>query len=186
MKLNENGAAMFLVVMILVLLTIIGFAAVSDSVFNLKISSIIKRSSSETYLCESFAAQGAACIESEKTDRLRDFELDWVYSSSCKVIEELGLEGKKAKYFKDSDINKIFCPPSDTPVDYKNLNPSEEKKAKIAAFYNGLSETGSQDIGSGDCVHDYTVISRFETYKDTSQLDLDSVKTVEIGLRRKF
>ncbi|MDY0132898.1 MAG: hypothetical protein RBR53_09525 [Desulforegulaceae bacterium] len=183
---NQKGSAMLIVLMMLVLITIIGFAAISDSFFNLKISSFRKKHSSEIYLCESLAIQGVSLIESEEKDRLRDCVVDWVYQNDSKVVGKLGLKDKKPKYFMDSYLKKFFSPSSNISIDYKNTDFSPKINGKIIAFYNGLSESGSQDIGSKDCVHDYTIVGRYEVFKDKKQLSIDSVKMMEIGVRRKF
>jgi hypothetical protein len=184
---NNKGAAMFIVVMMLVLLSIIAFAAINDSFFNLDMSSNLRKASQESYLCESLALHGSQLIDSMDSDVLRDGEIKWLYN--CLEIKNvLGWRKiRKPKFFSDDDIEKIFSPPFGTIVNYKNISDSDPKiKKRIIAFYNGLADSGSQDIGSKDCIHEYTILARYEIFKDKEKTKLVSVNTIEIGLRRKF
>jgi hypothetical protein len=184
---NENGAAMFIVVMMLILLSIIGFAAINDSFFNLDMTSNLRKSSKETYICESLAIQGAQIIDSLDGDVLRDCQVQWLYDSET-IKNLLGwLNTRKAKFFSEADVNKVFSPPEGVTINYKIISsPDSKNRGRIIAFYNGLSDSGSQDIGSDDCIHEYTIFARYETFREKEKINLESSNTVEIGLRRKF
>lgn len=184
---NENGAAMFIVVMMLILLSIIGFAAINDSFFNLDMSSNLRKSSQDSYICESLAIQGAQIIDSVNGDILRDYEIEWLYDSET-IKTLLGWrKTRKAKFFSDEDIDKVFSPPDGVTINYKIISDSNSKnRGRIIAFYNGLSDSGSQDMGSSDSIHEYTIFARYETFREIEKVNLESVNTVEIGYRRKF
>ncbi|MCB9480963.1 MAG: hypothetical protein H6681_04145 [Desulfobacteraceae bacterium] len=184
---NENGAAMFIVVMMLILLSIIGFAAINDSFFNLDMSSNLRKSSQDSYICESLAIQGAQIIDSVNGDILRDYEIEWLYDSET-IKTLLGWrKTRKAKFFSDEDIDKVFSPPDGVTINYKIISDANSKnRGRIIAFYNGLSDSGSQDMGSSDSIHEYTIFARYETFREIEKVNLESVNTVEIGYRRKF
>lgn len=192
---EEKGAALLITMIILILVTIIGLAAISFSTFNIEIAGIKLKNTQNFYLGESFALETTSVIDTidesqlelvkivanEAGNEVSNNGLEWVYRK--KDILALTDETIDPKFLTDEDIKSLFQNDKIVFKETSNVISDPNIKTKAVAIYNGVANEGSQDIGKGDALRDYIIFAQIEKYNGSIKT---GEKVFEICVRRKF
>ncbi|MGM0418854.1 MAG: hypothetical protein ACQEQS_09045 [Thermodesulfobacteriota bacterium] len=188
---GDNGSALLLTVIILVLITIIGLASIGSSVFNLEIAGHIKDSESLFYRGEALPYKACSDIQEKDNVLLRDYDVEWIHSRES--FEDLPYSVDNPVFIKDSQISDLFekveagVDSDFDNISYKSKTGSEiyndwlvSEDSEIICFYNGTK--GSQDITGGHTLHEYIIFSKYTKDKSGTKVQ----KIFELGFRKQY
>lgn len=200
---NQNGAAMLIAIIILILITIIGLAAISFSTFNLEIAGYKLKDTENFYSGESVAVQAANIIDTSDISEIDQADLSWLYkkqdladwisilesgldvsvAEKNRIISSLKKFTQEPKLVDDDDIRVLFSQEGLTFKEDFTSSSDQTVSSKVIAIYNGVANQGSQDIGKGDSLREYIIIAQFEKIQNGKKT---GEKFFEIGVRRSF
>ncbi|PIE74830.1 MAG: hypothetical protein CSA18_03340 [Deltaproteobacteria bacterium] len=194
---NKNGAALLLSLVILLLVTIVGIAAIDNSVFNLKSAGAGKDISKFSYRGEAIAYKACSLIWDEDNAKLKTFAPGWIVGKQ--KFKQMAISCgygniESPSLMKSDDLIDMFDKIENgdscvSGVSFKtNLGSSifggdwdsSVEKSQVVCFYDGTS--GSADISGGHTLHEYIVFAR---YKNSQEGEV-AQKIFEMGYRKKY